>query len=227
VINIKKTYKNFLLVIIFFFISYLNYYNFYNKSFSSSILYKININKTDKIKNEILNNFFVSNYKNEENFLIKRVSNFKEKFGERYKYYPTTKDEFFLSEPIFKKVDYIDTLSREINSLFITDLQRDNIKFLEEIKIKKEFYKIDDNQIEKIIEKIFFNEKNYKEFLEYKKNNDIYSNMYYFNSNANLVVSEIDRKINYILIIAYFMNQLLIIIICYLINNEISKKRIN
>ena len=89
-ISIKKIYKNFLLVIIFFFISYLNYYNFYYKSFSSSILYKIHFNEKDKIKNELLNNFFSSNYNREESFLIKRLSKFKEKFGDKYKYYPIT-----------------------------------------------------------------------------------------------------------------------------------------
>lgn len=226
-INIKKTYKNFLLVIIFFFISYLNYYNFYNKSFSSSLLYKIYFDEKDKIKNELLNYFFASTYRGEGSFLIKRLSKFKEKFGEKYKYYPITNNEFFFSEPIFKKEDYFNDLSQEINSLFLSDLQKNNIKFLEDINKKKEIYKINDSQIEIIIEKIFINEKNYDQFLHYNKNNDIYSNMHYFNTNANLVVSEINRKINYMLIIAYFMNQLLIIIICYLINNELSKKRIN
>lgn len=224
-ISIKKIYKNFLLVIIFFFISYLNYYNFYYKSFSSSILYKLHFIEKDKIKYELLNNFFSSNYQREESFLIKRLSKFREKFGEKYKYYPITNNEFFFSEPIFKKEDYIDFINRELNSLFIEDLQSVNIKFLEEIKMKKEIYKINDTQIETIIEKIFVIEKNYDVLLDYNKKNAINSNMNDFKSKANLVALEIERKINYMLIIAYFMNQLLIIILCYIINKEFSTKK--
>lgn len=223
--NIKKNYKIFLFTLILFSLSYLNYYNFYYKSFSSSLLYKIYFNEKDKIKNELLNNFFQSKYQKEESFLIKRLSKFKEKFGEKYKYYSITNDEFFFSEPIFKKENYLEDLSQEINSLFIADLQKNNVNFLEEIKLKKEIYKIGDIQIRKVIETIYINEKNYNDFLNYNKNNDIYSNMYYFNTNANLVVSEINRKINYMLILAYFMNQLLIIIICYLASKHFSKKK--
>ena len=223
--NIKKNYKIFLFTLILFSLSYLNYYNFYYKSFSSSLLYKIYFNEKDKIKNELLNNFFQSKYQREESFLIKRLSKFKEKFGEKYKYYSITNDEFFFSEPIFKKENYLEDLTQEINSLFIADLQKNNVNFLEEIKLKKEIYKIGDIEIRKVIETIYINEKNYNDFLNYNKNNDIYSNMHYFNTNANLVVSEINRKINYMLIIAYFMNQILIIIICYLINKEFSKKK--
>ena len=149
--SIKKNYKIVLFVVIFFSLSYLNYYNFYNKSFSSSLLYKIYFNEKDKIKNELLNNFFQSKYQREESFLIKRLSKFKEKFGEKYKYYSISNDEFFFSEPIFKKKNYLKDLSEEINSLFIADLQKNNVNFLEEIKIKKEIYKIDDTQIEKFI----------------------------------------------------------------------------
>jgi hypothetical protein len=225
VTNIKKNYKIFLFTLILFSLSYLNYYNFYYKSFSSSLLYKIYFNEKDKIKNELLNNFFQSKYQKEESFLIKRLSKFKEKFGEKYKYYSITNDEFFFSEPIFKKENYLEDLSQEINSLFIADLQKNNVNFLEEIKLKKEIYKIGDIQIRKVIETIYINEKNYNDFLNYNKNNDIYSNMYYFNTNANLVVSEINRKINYMLILAYFMNQLLIIIICYLASKHFSKKK--